>query len=324
MIVDCAHYREGARQHDGPLDIEQAATLCKGGDEFVWLGLHEPTSGELDRVGEMFGLHELALEDAHSAHQRPKIEDYDDSWFIVLRTARYVDAKEEVEFGEIHLFLGSGYAIVVRHGDASGLKEARRRLEDRPELLAEGPGAVAWAVLDKVVDDYAPVVDGIENDITEVEADIFSGAGESTQRIYFLKREVIEFHHAVYPLLVPLEILERGGYRIVGETVRRYMRDVADHARRVNEEVSGQRELLTSVLEANLALLSVRQNEVVREISAWAAIIAVPTFIASVYGMNFEYMPGLDLRIGLPLALAAMLAVCVALYRFFKRIEWLG
>jgi magnesium transporter len=323
MIVDCAHYRDGARQHEGPLDLDHAATLCKGGDEFVWLGLHEPTGEELERVGEIFGLHELALEDARNAHQRPKLEDYDESYFVVLRTARYDDAQEEVEFGEIHIFLGSGYAIVVRHGAASDLRGARKRLEDRPELLAEGPGAVAWAVVDKVVDDYMPVVDGIENDISEVEEDIFRGQGESTERIYFLKREVISFHHAVYPLLVPLETLERGAYP-VGENVRRYLRDVADHARRVNEQVNGQRELLTSVLEANLALLSVRQNEVVREISAWAAIIAVPTFIASVYGMNFEYMPELDSRIGYPLALGVMLVAIFCLYRFFKRIQWLS
>jgi len=322
MIVDCAHYRDGARQHEGPLDLDQAAKLCKGGDEFVWLGLHEPTDEEIERVGEIFGLHELALEDARNAHQRPKLEDYDDSYFVVLRSARYDDAEEEVEFGEIHIFLGSGYAIVVRHGAASDLRGARRRLEERPELLAEGPGAVAWAVVDKVVDDYMPVVDGIENDIGEVEEDIFRGQGESTERIYFLKREVISFHHAVYPLLVPLETLERGAYP-VGENVRRYLRDVADHARRVNEQVNGQRELLTSVLEANLALLSVRQNEVVREISAWAAIIAVPTFIASIYGMNFEYMPELDSRIGYPLALAVMLFAILALHRFFKRINWL-
>jgi magnesium transporter len=323
MIVDCAHYRGGERQHDGPLELEQAARLCKGGDEFVWLGLHEPTSEELDRVGEIFGLHELALEDASNAHQRPKLEDYDESFFVVLRTARYDDEKEAVEFGEIHLFLGSGYAIVVRHGAASELRGARRRLEERPELLREGPGAVAWAVVDKVVDDYFPVVAGIDNDIGEVEDDIFKGEGDATQRIYFLKREVIEFHHAVYPLLVPLEMLERGVYPEVGDVVRRYLRDVADHARRVNEQVNGQRELLTSVLEANLALLSVRQNETVREISAWAAIIAVPTFIASVYGMNFEYMPELDSRVGYPLAIGAMLVAVIALYRFFKRIEWL-
>jgi magnesium transporter len=228
-----------------------------------------------------------------------------------------------VEFGEIHIFLGSGYAIVVRHGEASELSDARRRLEARPELLGEGPGAVAWAVVDKVVDDYIPVVDGIENDIGEVEDDIFKGQGESTERIYFLKREVIEFHNAVYPLLLPLEMLEKGMYPQLGEGIRRYMRDVADHARRVNEQVNGQRELLTSILEANLALISVRQNEVVREISAWAAIIAVPTFIASIYGMNFKYMPELNTHLGYPLVLVVMMIAIFALYRFFKRIRWL-
>lgn len=325
MIVDCAHYRDGVRQHEGPLEVERAAALARegGGHEFVWLGLHEPPAEELDAIGEAFGLHELALEDAGNAHQRPKLEDYDESVFIVLKTARYDDDREVVEFGEIHIFLGSGYAIVVRHGEASQLKAARQRLESRPELLREGPGAVAWAVVDKVVDDYFPVVDGIDNDIQEVEEEVFTSHAESTQRIYFLKREVIEFHHAVFPLLTPLESLERGAYPQLGEGVRRYLRDVGDHARRINEQVTGFRELLTSILEANLALLSVRQNEVVRQISAWAAIIAVPTFIASVYGMNFEHMPELGSPIGYPLALAVMLAAVFVLHRFFKRIEWL-
>ena len=325
MIVDCAHYRDGARQHEPPLEIDaaaEAARSCEGGD-FVWLGLHEPSEEELAEAGRAFALHELALEDARKAHQRPKLEDYDDSFFIVLRTARYVDEREEVEFGEVHLFIGSGYVITVRHGEASGLRPARRRLEERPELLRQGPASVGWAVLDQVVDDYIPVVDGIENDIEEVEEEVFAARGEVTQRIYFLKREVIEFHRAVFPLLGPLEALERGAFPQVDETLRRYLRDVADHARRINENVSSQRELLTSILEANLALLSVRQNEVVRAISAWAAIIAVPTFIASVYGMNFEYMPELTWRVGYPLALMAMAVLVAVLYRFFKRIEWL-
>jgi magnesium transporter len=324
MIIDCAHYRDGERQHEGPLEIERAAELARGpGDDFVWLGLRDPVAEELDRIGAIFGLHELALEDARKAHQRPKLEGYDTSFFIVLRTARYNDEREEVEFGEINLFLGSGYAIVVRHGEASDLADARRRVEARPELLREGPGAVAWAVLDKVVDDYMPVVAGIDNDIQEVEEEVFAtGHGESTQRIYFLKREVIEFHHAVFPLLAPLEAMERGAYPQIGESLRRFFRDVADHARRVNEQVNAQRELLTSVLEANLALLSVRQNEVVKQISAWAAIIAVPTFIASIYGMNFEHMPELDSRIGYPLALTVMLLAVLVLHRFFRRIGW--
>ncbi len=325
MIVDCAHYQDGVRQHEGPLDVARASELASkaGENEFVWLGIKEPAEGELNDLAKSFGLHELAVEDAHNAHQRPKIEDYDDRTFIVLRTTRYVDEREEVEFGEIHLFLGPSYVIAVRHGAASELSSARRRLEERPELLREGPVAVAWAVLDKVVDDYQPVVEGIDNDIVEVESEVFTTESNVTQRIYFLKREVIEFHHAVFPLLIPLETLERGVYVEVGEQVRRYLRDVSDHARRVDEQVTSQRELLTSILEANLALLSVQQNEVVRAISAWAAIIAVPTFIASVYGMNFEYMPELDERIGYPLALTVMLISTLILHRFFKRIQWL-
>ena len=325
MIVDCAHYRDGARANREALAVADAASLAAaaGEGEFVWLGLHEPSEDELGEVRSAFSLNELAVEDAAHAHQRPKIEDYDGSVFVVLRTATYDDEREAVEFGEIHLFLGPGYAIAVRHGEASELRAARARLQERPDLLCQGPASVAWAVLDKVVDDYLPVVDGIDNDIQEVEEAVFARSGDATERIYFLKREVIEFHRAVSPLLAPLEALERGAFAQIDEELRRFFRDVGDHARRVNEQVTAQRELLTSVLEANLALLSVRQNEVVRAISAWAAIIAVPTFIASVYGMNFQYMPELDERIGYPMALAAMAVAVIALYRFFKRIAWL-
>lgn len=325
MIVDCAHYRDGERQHDGALPLEEAAALCDGDSErgFVWVGLKEPSAEELDRVGKAFDLHELALEDARSAHQRPKLEDYDDSLFIVLRTARYDDAREEVDFGEIHLFVGTGYVIAVRHGKASELGPARAHLEERPELMETGAGAVVWAIIDKVVDDYAPVVAGIDNDIEEVEEEIFGSRSDSTQRIYFLKREVIEFHRAVRPLLAPLEGLEYGAQPAVGDELRRYFRDIHDHTRRIDEQVAGQRELLTSILEANLALLGVKQNEVIRGISAWAAIIAVPTFLASIWGMNFQHMPELAESWGYPAALVLMAVAVASLYRFFKRIGWL-
>jgi magnesium transporter len=325
VIVDCAHYRDGERQHEEALDIEEAAKLAAGAaqGEFVWLGLRDPSNEELESAQKAFDLHELAVEDAELAHQRPKVEDYDDSFFIVLLPARYNDAKEEVEFGELHMFIGGGYVITVRHGEASDLAPARRRLEERSDLLSEGPAAVVWAVLDKVVDDYEPVVDGIENDIEEVEQEIFSAGTDSTQRIYFLKREVIEFHRAVYPLLGPLEAFERGAFPQISEALRRFFRDVADHARRVNEQTHSQRELLTSILEANLALLSVQQNVVVRQISAYAAVIAVPTFFASVWGMNFKYMPELDKHIGYPLALTLMAVSVLILHRFFRRIGWL-
>ncbi len=323
MIVDCAHYRDGVRQHEGQLPLDVAEKCVTGDGDFVWLGLFEPTVDELRDVGARFDLHELALEDAYGAHQRPKLEDYEDSYFVVLRPARYDDAKEEVEFGEIMLFLSQRYVIAVRHGAASELKGVRKHLEAHPELLEGGPAAAVWAILDKVVDDYQPVVAGIDNDITEVETEIFEAGADSTQRIYFLKREVIEFHNATAPLLVPLESLERGAFPDMDEQLRRYFRDVADHARRVDEQVSAQRELLTSILEANLALLSVSQNHVIRQISAVAAIIAVPTFLASIWGMNFTHMPELDARWGYGLALGLMLAAIIGLLVFFRRIRWL-
>ena len=325
MIIDCAHYRDGARQHEGTLDIETAARISKDAEqgEFVWLGLSDPTDEELARAEEAFDLNPLAVEDAQHAHQRPKMEDYNGSVFQVLRTARYVDETETVEFGEIHLFLSARYVITVRRGPASELSGARQRLEGS-DLLGQGPAAVSWAVVDKVVDDYRPVVDGIDNDIQEVEQQIFgAAAADATQRIYFLKREVIEFHRAVFPLLAPLEALERGAYPQIDPELRRYFRDVADHARRIDEQVNAQRELLTSILEANLALVSVHQNDIVRAISAWAAILAVPTFLASIWGMNFEYMPELDERWGYGVALGLMAFAVVVLYRFFRRIDWL-
>jgi magnesium transporter len=324
MIVDCAKYRDGKRQHEGPIPLEQAAVGARADGEFVWIGLHEPAQEELERLEGLFDLHELAVEDAARPHQRPKIEDYDESWFIVLRTAHYHEGEERVHFGEIHVFAGTGYVITVRHGPGSELATARSRIEARPDLLKMGPAAAVWAVLDQVVDDYAPVTDGIDDDIEEVETDVFDGGSPApTARIYRLKREVIEFHRAVYPLLAPLEALERGAYERVPEELRRYFRDVHDHARRTDELVTSQRELLTSILEANLALISVTQAEIVKKISAYAAVIAIPTFIASNYGMNFEHMPELSSPIGYPLALMVMALSVVSLVLFFRRINWL-
>ena len=328
MIVDCAHYKNGARQHEEQLTLEQAGELCRAASrddgEFIWIGLRDPELGTLEQLKELFGLHELAVEDAERMHERPKIEDYDESWFIVLRTAHYHEDEETVHFGEIHVFVGPGYVITVRHGPGSELGSARERLEARPDLLKMGAAAAVWSIIDKVVDDYAPVTDGIEDDIEEVETDVFNDdVPAPTSRIYHLKREVIEFHRAVGPLLAPLEALQRGAFPRVPEELRRYFRDIYDHARRVDELVNSQRELLTSVLEANLALVSVNQNEVVKKISSVAGIIAVPTFIASVYGMNFEHMPELDERWGYPAALAVMALSVVLLAGFFRRIDWL-
>ncbi len=323
MIVDCAHYVGGSRQHEGPLDLETAAACARERSGFVWLGLHEPAAAELNEVGAAFGLHELAVEDAGSSHQRPKIEDYDGSFFVVVKTAHYDDEREEVEFGEVNLFLGAGYLIAVRHGVGSELKTARRRFEARPDLVGIGPAAAAWAIIDKVVDDYEPVATGLEEDITEVEDQVFAQTHDPTQRIYFLKREVIEFHRAVQPLIAPLQSLQAGTVVALDETIARFFRDVADHATRIDDQLSDQRDLIEGVLQANLSLITLKQNAVVRTISAWAAIIAVPTFVASVYGMNFEDMPELGWGLGYPGALALMVVAVVVIYRYFKRIEWI-
>jgi magnesium transporter len=324
LIIDCAQYRDGVRQHAAKLDIEEAAALAREPGSFVWVGAHHPSDEELDQIARAFELPELAVEDSGHEHQRPKLEEYEESFFLVIKTARYDEAEERVHFGEVDLFVAEDYVISIRHGEAANLGPARERLEgDHDVLLAYGAPAVAWAILDEIVDNYEPVVMGIEDDIEEVEQDVFSGGRQSTQRIYFLKREVIEFHRAVAPLLGPLEYLEQGAFPEVKDQLRPFFRDVADHARRMDDMVMAQRELLTSILEANLALISVHQNEVVQAISAWAAILAVPTFLAGIWGMNFHHMPELRPTWGYPMALGIILLSVVVLHRFFKRIGWL-
>jgi magnesium transporter len=322
VILDCAHYRDGARQNEEPLAIDEAAERRRE-DGFIWLGLHDPDAAELSEVAERFGLPALAVEDALNAHQRPKLEDYEDGYFLVLHTARYLDDVEEVEFGEVHVFTGDGFVIVVRHGAASELHSARERLEARPELLRAGPAAAVWAIMDKIVDDYEPVMAGLENDVEEVEVDVFSEHSDETKRIYFLRRELAEFYRAVHPLLAPLEVLVSAKRPDAPPLLREHLRDVSDHVKRVEDAITTQRELLTSVLQANLAVISVQQNDVVKRISGWAAIITVPTLIASIYGMNFEHMPELHWRLGYPLALATMVVAGFALYRSLRRAGWL-
>jgi magnesium transporter len=324
MIVDCAHYRDGRRQHEGPMRPEEAAAICGRDPGFVWLGMVEPSAEELASMQEAFGLHELAVEDAQSFHLRPKVEQYEDGIaFVVLRTARYVSEREEVEFGEISIFLGAAFVITVRQGAASDLHAARLRLEQRPQLLREGPPAALWAILDKVVDDYAPVVEELERDIEEIEQTVFSGTIAPVQRIYLLRREVSDFYRAVHPLLAPVSALARGSLLDVQPQVAQYFRDVNDHLSLVNEEVMAQRDVLTTVLQANMAVIGVEQSNIVRKISGWAAIITVPTFIASFYGMNFEHMPELRWEGAYPLVIALMLLTALALHRSFKRAGWL-
>jgi magnesium transporter len=324
MIVDCAHYRDGRRQHEGKMEPQDAAAICRNEEGFVWLGMVEPAADELENVQDIFGLHELAVEDAQSFHLRPKVEQYEGAiTFVVLRTARYVDEREEVEFGEISIFVGPGFVITVRQGAASDLHPARLRLESRPELLREGPASVLWAIADQVVDDYAPVVEGLERDIEEVEQLVFSGSHAPTRRIYLLRREVTDFYRAVHPLLGPAAAITKGGVLPIGDGLRTYFRDVDDHLKLVDEEVLAQRDLLSVVLQANMAVLSVEQNDVVRKISAWAAIITVPTFIASFYGMNFTSMPELHKGWGYPAVVVLMLLAGILLYASFKRARWL-
>jgi magnesium transporter len=324
VIVDCAQYQEGRRVQDAPLSVDAAAAICTRADGFVWMGIVDPSPEELDDVKDQFGLHELAVEDAQNFHLRPKIEKYDDDvYFVVLRTARDDPSLDALVFGEVSMFIGPRFVITVRQGIASDLHPARLRLERRPELLAEGPISVLWAVLDQIVDDYAPVVEGLERDIEQIEASVFAGESAPTERIYKLRREATDFYRAVHPLLGPLNALENGAYPEIGRGLRQYFRDVNDHAKLVNEEVLAQRDLLATILQANMAVITVQQNEVVRKISGWAAIIAVPTFIASLYGMNFDHMPETDWKYGYVAVVALILAVGAGLYAFLRRINWL-
>ena len=322
MIVDCAVYEHG-RRVPGELPVEDAYEACRRDGAFVWIGLHEPTTEEFDAVRREFDLHELAVEDAVKAHQRPKIEAYGDSLFVVLKTARYDEDAEELAFGEIQLFVGPSFLITVRHGDTA-LHDVRLRAEKRPDQLLSGPGAALHAVVDRVVDDYVPVVNGLDSAIREVEATVFSPSRESpAERIYGLKRDVLELEDAVVPLQDPLDALARGAYELVDPRMQPYFRDVHDHLTRILDRLENFRDLLTSVLTANMTQVGIRQNEDVRKISAWAAIIAVPTMIAGIYGMNFEHMPELGWRFGYPLVLLVIAAACFTLYRYFHRVGWL-
>lgn len=323
MIVDSALYVNGRRASDR-LEISGAAEACRRPGAFGWIGMYEPTPEEFEAVRREFDLHELSVEDAIRAHQRPKLEVYEDILFVVLKSARYVDTEEVIELGEIQLFIGKDFVVHVRHGKASALTDVRRRLEMRPDLLSLGPGAVLYAVADRVVDDYAPVLVELDNDIEQLETMVFSPSrANPAERIYKLKREVLEFHKGTQPLLDPLERLSKGELAALSPGLKDYFRDVHDHLLRAVETLAADREILTSILEANLTQVSVRQNEDMRRISAWVAIAAVPTAVAGIYGMNFDFMPELRWRLGYPLVVGAVAAICVWLYRTFRRSGWL-
>ncbi|SDC48934.1 magnesium transporter [Geodermatophilus telluris] len=327
-VVDCAVYVEGRRE---PLvDPMEALDVAVERGGFVWLGLFEPTEAELDAIAGRYRLHPLAVEDAVYAHQRPKLERYDADLFMVLKTARYVEheeltaTSEVVGTGEVMVFVGAHHVITVRHGDHNDLTDLRRRLEEERDLLCHGPAAVLYAVADLVVDTFVDVVEQVQDDVDELEASVFSPQRtDDIGRLYQLKRELMSLRRAVGPLEVPLQKLSERAVDVVPEAMRSYFRDVLDHAIRVRDQVGALDELLSSILQASLARTSMADNEDMRKISAWAGIVAVPTAIAGIYGMNFEFMPELRWRFGYPLVLLVILLACLLLYRGFKRNGWL-
>ncbi|MEV0735761.1 magnesium/cobalt transporter CorA [Streptomyces sp. NPDC050549] len=332
MIVDYAIYRDG-RRTEGPGDFSDGLDHCRRvGDAFVWIGLYEPTEDEFDKVTQEFGLHPLAVEDALNAHQRPKLEVYDDSLFVVLKPVGYEADDDVVTSGEVMVFVGDSFVVTVRHGEEAPLAAVRHRLEEEPEVLRHGPTAVLYSIADAVVDHYVDVAGELQTDLEELEAAVFSptGGGSRTtaSRIYAFKRQILEFRRATGPLAQPLARL--AGVGLAGDRVpfvndksRPFFRDVNDHLMKVNESVEGLDRLVSDVLAAHLAQTGVRQNDDMRKISGWAAMAAVPTMIAGVYGMNFDHMPELHWLWGYPAVILLMVALEVLLYRTFKRRGWL-
>ena len=322
-VIDCAAYCSGARVENLGLDQIKGA-LCQE-DRFVWLGLYEPEKDVLRQVQQQFGLHDLAIEDAYNAHQRPKLELYEDSVFVVLRTAHLSHSPRHLEFGETHVFVGRNYLVTVRHGSLRSHIGVRQRCESTPHLLAKGPGYVLYALMDFVVDQYLPIVQQIEEEVDDLEDIIFTmtDTGDATARIYQLKRDLLSLRRTTAPLVEVCNRLMRFDLPHVPEDTRLYFRDVYDHVVRLNESIDAQRELLTTALEAHLSLMSHAQNEHMKRITAWAAMIAVPTMIAGIYGMNFRNMPELNWAYGYHVSIVVMVSACVALYVGFKRSGWL-
>ncbi|MGN9812269.1 magnesium/cobalt transporter CorA [Micromonospora sp. BQ11] len=328
-VVDCALYVDGRRQ-PGDWHYAEALAAARRDDGFVWLGLHEPELDEMSAIAATYGLHELAVEDAVKAEQRPKLEQFGEVSFLVLRTARYcehtelTETSEVVETGQVMLFIGPNFLISVRHGDACRLASVRADLEAKPELLLRGPWSVAYAVTDRIVDLYLEVADQLEDDLDDLEVEVFDRQSSGRiQRIYQMKRELVEFKRAVVPLQRPLLTLTAQTNRDVPKEIRRYFRDVQDHLSRTVEQVNSYDDLLNSILQARLAQVTVDQNNDMRKIAAWAAIAAVWTAIAGIYGMNFENMPELQWTYGYPGVFAIMLTISLGLYRWFRRNGWL-
>lgn len=329
-VVNCVAYQDGARVQGGRDLVETVERIRKSDEGFVWLGLHEPTDQEFAGIAELFDLHPLAVEDAVEAHQRPKLERYGHTLFAVFKTVCYVEHKEltatseVVNTGEIMVFVGADFVITVRHGRHGSLGPLRG-LEADARQLAKGPAAVLHAIADHVVDDYVHVTDSVQEDIDQVEADVFAenGARADAGRIYQLKRELLELKRAVVPLARPVQELATRPIRVIAPEIQAYFRDVSDHLLRVTEQVAAFDELLNSILQAHLAQVTVAQNEDMRKITAWAAVIAVPTMVCGLYGMNFDHMPELHWRFGYPIVIGVITLACLVLYRGFRRNGWL-
>jgi magnesium transporter len=333
VIVDCAIYRDGHRG-EGPQDFSDALSDARAAGGFVWVGLHEPSEKEFDQVSEEFALHPLAVEDALKAHQRPKLEVYDDSLFVVLKPVMYEPRSDAVSTGEIMIFLGDSFVVTVRHGEGDGLAAVRHRLEQEPEMLGKGPTAVLYAIADSVVDHYLDVATELQTDLEELETEVFTpergGSRHTASRIYTFKRQITEFRRATGPLALPMSRLggtTTGSFAatvpFVNDRARPFFRDVSDHLTRVNESVEGLDRLVSDILSAHLAQISVQQNDDMRKISAWAAMAAIPTMIAGIYGMNFDHMPELHWIWSYPAVIALMAVLEVLLYRLLKRRGWL-
>jgi magnesium transporter len=323
MIVNCVAYADGRRVAD--IDLEAISDYVEQPGHFVWVGLHEPEEDVLRKLQEELGLHDLAIEDALSAHQRPKLEEYGHCLFVVLRTAAWDEKAHSVITGETHLFVGERYVVSVRHGETQGYADVRRRCECTPHLLKNGPGFILYALMDSIVDRYFPIIDSFEEEIEALEEAIFASRMDPTiaENIYELKRAVIQTKRAVSPLIDVCNRLVRYDLGLIADEVRPYFRDVYDHVVRINESTENVRELLSSALDANLSLTSIRQNEVMKTLAGWAAIFGVGTLMAGIWGMNFETMPELHTRWGYPAALLAMAAVSGGVYWRLKRAGWL-
>ncbi len=329
-IIDNAVYVDGRRILE-PQSVLQTSECMEETGGMAWLGLYRPSQEDMKDIAVEFGLHPLAVEDAVTAHQRPKLERYDSTLFTVLRPARYIDSTETVEFGELHIFTGPDFVVTIRHAETQGVAAVRKRLEDNPELLSMGPEAVLYALLDKVVDDYSPVVAGLENDIDEIEDQLFAGDSTVSRRIYELTREVIQFQRAIQPLPDMMEVLERGFTKYqVNVELQRNLRDVRDHVASVIARVNSFREILQNALTLDGTLTANRMNEVtlaqneqVKKISGWAAIFFAPSIVAGIYGMNFREMPELEWAFGYPLAVCMMVALAALLYLIFKKKGWM-